>query len=51
MNLVKTLREQASILHSLAKSAEAPTLRARMPYLSKWCEDLADEAEREIAER
>ena len=51
MDLVEILREQASKLRSLAKSSEASTIRARILELSRWCEDLADETEREISER
>ena len=51
MTRVETLRQQASILRSLAKSFDAPLLRADLLVLAKRCEELADEAVREISER
>jgi hypothetical protein len=51
MDRVETLREQASILRSLAISFEGHTLRENLLYVAKRCEQLADEAEREITER
>jgi hypothetical protein len=51
MDLVDSLREQANILCSLAKSPEALPVRAGMLELAKLCEALASEAERESSER
>ena len=52
MERVKTLREQAQILRTLAQSLEdAPTLSRDLSALAKRCDELADEAEREIRER
>ena len=51
MNRVETLRQQASILRSLAKSFDTPELRADLLVLAKRCEELAEDAQREITER
>jgi hypothetical protein len=51
MNRVETLREQASILRSLAKAFDSPTICGDLLGLAKRCEELAAEAEREIMQR
>jgi hypothetical protein len=50
MDRVETLREQASIIRSLARSFDSPALRENLLYVAKRCEQLAAE-EREQAER
>lgn len=51
MTRVETFREQASILRTLAKSFELPTLRGDLIALAKRCEALAEEAEREATQQ
>jgi hypothetical protein len=51
MDRVEALREQAGILRSLATSFEAHALRDALLGIAKRCEELANEAEREITER
>lgn len=50
MELIKTLREQANALRSLATYSEANVVRDNLLGLIDRCEKLADEAEREIAD-
>ena len=52
MKRVKVLREQAQILRTLAVSfQDAPQLRGGLLILAKGCDQLANKAEREIAEK
>jgi hypothetical protein len=51
MEQIETLREQASIIRSLAKSFGQPVVRADLLLVAMRCEETAEEAESEIAER
>ena len=52
MKRVNVLREQAQILLTLAKSfQDAPQLAGDLLILAKGCDQLANRAEREIAEK
>jgi len=52
MKRVKVLREQAQILRTLAVSfQDAPQLGGDLLILAKGCDQLANKAEREIAEK
>lgn len=51
MTRVQTLREQASIMRTLAKSFDSPALRAELLVIAQRCEELADEAARQISVR
>jgi hypothetical protein len=51
MNRVEILREQASLIRSLARSFDTPELRTGLLVLANRCEELADEAQGEITER
>jgi two-component sensor histidine kinase len=41
MDRIETLREQASIIRSLARSFDSPALRENLLYVAKRCEQLA----------
>jgi len=51
MEQTETLREQASTIRSLAKSFDRPVVRADLLLLALRCEEMVEEAEREITER
>jgi hypothetical protein len=51
MEQIETLREQASIIRSLAQSFDQPVVRADLLILAMRCEEMAEEAESEITER
>jgi hypothetical protein len=50
MDRIEILREQASIIRSLARSFDSPALRENLLHVAKRCEQLAA-ANREEAER
>ena len=51
MTRVDTLREQAYVMRALARSFDSPVLRDELLVLAKRCEELADEAARQVSER
>jgi hypothetical protein len=51
MELIETLRKQVEALRSLATDSETKLIREKLLSLIDRCEKLADEAEREFAER
>jgi hypothetical protein len=51
MTRIETLREQAHVMRTLARSFDSPALRGELMALARRCEELAAEAAREIAER
>ena len=51
MERVETLREQASVLRSLAKSFDSLSFEGDLMALAKRCAELADEIERDLIER
>ena len=52
MKRVKVLREQAQILRTLAMSfRDGPQLKGDLLIIAKGCDQLANRAEREIAEK
>jgi hypothetical protein len=51
MERIRTLREQATVIRSLAKALDQPLLRADLLVLALRCEEMAEEAESEVTER